>query len=126
MKRLIMLAAFAAACGTQTTQVQTESLDVYYGESVKIPGDTTTVKFTDVTADSRCPANVQCVWAGEATIALTVGGTQHVSLTLGADASKATARAGGGQMTFTALKPAPVANSTINKADYVATLKFSR
>ena len=125
MTKLLVLAALLAACGQDTTGIRFgDNVDVKYGATLVAPGDTASVRFTDVTADSRCPSGAQCVWAGEATVLLTVGGAQQVSLTLGADASKATAIVRMLQVTLVALKPAPAVNATIAKGDYVATLKF--
>ena len=125
MTRLIALAALLAACGQDTTGIKLgDNVDVKYGSTLVVSGDTTSVRFTDVTADSRCPTGAQCVWAGEATVLLTVGGAQQVPLTLGADASKATAIVRMVQVTLVALRPAPAVNAPIAKGDYVATLRF--
>ena len=42
------------------------------GESVELPGQGIGISFDQVLEDSRCPANVVCVWAGKAVIELTV------------------------------------------------------
>lgn len=42
-----------------------ESFVLAPGESVEIEGADLTVTFLEVRDDSRCPADVQCVWAGE-------------------------------------------------------------
>ena len=36
------------------------------GETADIEGESLSIKFVEVISDSRCPAGVQCVWAGEA------------------------------------------------------------
>jgi len=121
---MFLFATLVMACGQDTTGLQLgQNVDLRYGTSLVLPGDTTTVRFTDVTADSRCPSGAQCVWAGEATVLLTVGGTQQVSLTLGADSSKATAIVRSAQVKMVGLRPYPAVNSTIAKADYVATIR---
>lgn len=125
--RLLLLAAAltVSACGKSSTEPDTgHELDVRYGATVTIPSDTTSVRFLDVPADSRCPAAVQCVWAGEAVAQFLVGGTQLMTLTLGADASRATTVVRSTRITLTALKPAPTAADTLRKSDYVATLRF--
>lgn len=40
------------------------------GQKVAIEGQELTIKFVEVISDSRCPAGVECVWAGEAQCAL--------------------------------------------------------
>ena len=124
--RLFILALALAACGAQGTEPALgENIALRFGASVTIPGDSVAVRFTDVTSDSRCPSNVQCVWAGEAETVFTVGATQQVTLTLGADAKKATAIARGHQITLLALKPYPTSTATIAKSDYIATIRIT-
>lgn len=38
------------------------------GESVSIAGEGLTVTYVELVTDSRCPPDVQCIWAGNATI----------------------------------------------------------
>ncbi|HEY3287339.1 MAG TPA: hypothetical protein VGJ96_09520 [Gemmatimonadaceae bacterium] len=124
--RSLLLALFVAACGRDTTEPALgENIDMRLGTSVQVPGDTLSVKFTDVTADSRCPTGVQCVWAGEATTVFTVGGSQQVTLILGADATKARVITHGNQVTLVALKPYPTSTGPIVKGDYTATIKIT-
>ncbi len=47
-------------------------VEVGLGESVELPDQGIGISFDRVVEDSRCPANVVCVWAGEAVIELTV------------------------------------------------------
>ncbi len=124
--RPILFALLLTACGVDTTSPALgENIDMRLGSSVQIPGDTASVQFTDVTADSRCPTGVQCVWAGEAVTLFTVGANEQHSLTLGADASKATVIAHGYQLTLVALKPYPTSTATPVQSDYVATIRIT-
>ncbi|MDP1890025.1 MAG: hypothetical protein Q8K55_03965 [Gemmatimonadaceae bacterium] len=120
-----MLALILSACGTSTEPQLGENFEIQLGTTIEIPDDSTRVKFTDVTSDSRCPTGAQCVWAGEAVVQFTVGSTQQVSLTLGADASKATVIIGMKQFTLVGLKPYPKLNESIAKGDYIATIRFT-
>ena len=47
-------------------------VEIGLGESVQLPDQGIGISFDQVLEDSRCPANVVCVWAGEAVIELTV------------------------------------------------------
>ncbi len=123
--RSLFFALLLTACGTTTEPQLGENFDIKLGTTIEIPDDSTRVTFTDVTSDSRCPTGAQCVWAGEAVALFTVGGTQQVPLTLGADASKATVIVRGKQFTIVALKPYPKVNETIAKSDYIATIRFT-
>lgn len=42
------------------------------GETVSIEGEPLRIRFERVTDDGRCPVTVQCIWAGAATVALSV------------------------------------------------------
>ncbi|MEA2686830.1 MAG: hypothetical protein QOE93_2025 [Actinomycetota bacterium] len=42
------------------------------GESVAIAGTGLTITYVGVLEDSRCPTGVQCIWAGNATISITL------------------------------------------------------
>lgn len=54
------------------TQPDTDLL-LELGETASSDG--LTITFEDVTADSRCPQGVECIWAGEARVRLVVDGT---------------------------------------------------
>jgi len=120
----------SASCGRSTTAPQLgDSVDVRFGASVEIPGDTVSVRFTDVTTDSRCPTGVQCVWAGEAVAQFWVEGSEMVSLRLG-PAGTGTTNIGasaivrGYKVALVALKPLPTAGGPVTRSDYVATLRI--
>jgi hypothetical protein len=124
--RPLILALFLSACGTDTTgPALGDDIDLRLGTSIQVPGDTLSVKFADVTADSRCPTGVQCVWAGEATTLFTVSNGEPLTLTLGADAAKARVITRGYQVTLVGLKPYPTSSGPIAKADYVATIRVT-
>ena len=58
------------------TQVETTPtgyrVEFGLGGAVELPGQDILITFDRVVRDSRCPANVRCLWAGEAAIGLTV------------------------------------------------------
>ena len=72
MRFLIVLAALAVACGSATEPTVGDEFRLDYGESVTVPEAELWLHFVDVVADSRCPSRVQCVWAGDAAIAIEV------------------------------------------------------
>jgi hypothetical protein len=68
----IVLAFVFLACSTQTAVAPGSEMTLAVGESVRVsPGDLV-VRFAAVTADSRCPRSVQCVWAGDAAVRLEI------------------------------------------------------
>ena len=70
---LFALLVFAfAAC----TKYQKDNLDFtierYHCANTKINGETIRVCFDSLVSDSRCPANANCIWSGEATVKLSI------------------------------------------------------
>ncbi len=67
----LLLAALLVVPGLAgcTTPAVTASLGEPFtlgpGQSASIPGEDLTVRFAEVVSDSRCPAGVTCIWAGE-------------------------------------------------------------
>ncbi len=45
-----------------------EEFSLQFGQVARLQGDETAFRFESVKSDSRCPSDVQCVWAGEVTV----------------------------------------------------------
>jgi hypothetical protein len=78
---LILFSGASAACGRtgepiepgDTYHVQAgDTVELRVGESALLAGEGARVTFTSVAADSRCPVDVTCVWAGDAHVRLEV------------------------------------------------------
>lgn len=87
------------------------------GETISMLG--ISAKILSVAEDSRCPSDVQCVWAG--TVRVNVRASygmlsKDVVLTLGAPYEL-----NGHSVTLTAVSPERKSTSTINSSDYVFT-----
>lgn len=82
------------------------------------------LRFTGVTNDSRCPVDVQCIWAGEATIELALiysDTSQPLEITMpGGDAARLTD--GALDVEVLSLAPEPRSTVTIAPGDYEVTL----
>ena len=76
MRRITLalgLAAALAGCGSDPIAPQVgEEFILSIGQSATIAGRGITITFQDVTEDSRCPSDVVCIQAGNATVAVTV------------------------------------------------------
>ncbi|MGV8932365.1 MAG: hypothetical protein ACOH1R_09715 [Luteimonas sp.] len=57
----------AADPGDTRTIADGESFTLAFGEQIAL-ADHSTVRYLRVAADSRCPPDVQCVWAGDADV----------------------------------------------------------
>jgi len=97
------------------------------GEAISIEGTSVRLQFVEVSGDSRCPADVFCVWAGDATVqvrALDTGAAVDYSLHTG-DSSRAAATHRQLRIELLQLAPYPFSSRTIPQDDYRATLKVS-
>lgn len=59
-----------------------ERFTLALGETIMVEGERFQITLNAFLEDSRCPANAECFWAGQAKVKLTVNGEQ-VILTLG-------------------------------------------
>ncbi|ROO84559.1 hypothetical protein EDD29_2086 [Actinocorallia herbida] len=93
------------------------------GSSAALSGASLTIAFTGVSADSRCPVDVDCVWAGDATIHLT---TSHGPLTLHTltAASAGPTPLGPYRLTLLSLLPEPHSDTPISPNAYRLRLRL--
>jgi hypothetical protein len=82
------------------------------------------IKFVEVKNDSRCPADVTCVWAGTATAQVEVSfrGKNRKSLTLSLTNNSAPVAYRNYMISMTGLSPYPKSDRKIAPRDYEATL----
>lgn len=128
---LLALLALTAACtastGTEPSRIGT-SLPFKVGTSyTPYPGGALVVSLLAVESDSRCPASVQCVTAGSATITLGVqmgtGPTVPASVSLGT--ANNTVTTGSLRATFDSLTPYPAVPGPMPaQSTYTAWLTF--
>lgn len=123
MRTLLLVVTLAAACAARSTAPGFgDKVTVRFNAAVRIPSDTTTVRFTDVRSDSRCPSGAQCVWSGDAEVVFTVGGTQQV--TLHTTVGTSSVLVAGRLLSLLDLGPYPSLSTSHPKSDYVATIRF--
>jgi hypothetical protein len=98
------------------------------GQVVTLEGGSLRVKFASVAEDSRCPADVNCVWAGNAEVLVEVGAKGRRGkrvLRLNTEASRR--RAGEARyqrytVRLVGLSPRPRGGRKIAAGEYTATL----
>lgn len=79
------------------------------------------VTFETVTEDSRCPTGVQCVWAGNASVRLTLeSGDEAEVVVLGSALEPRQATFAGYTLTLRDLVPRPASEQPLDRAAYVA------
>lgn len=129
---LLGLAAMAMSCadsGAAPTPGAEygASFTLGVGDAQAVGADGLTLRFEGVAGDSRCPVDVVCVWAGEATVRLRAQAPSQDARTLdvtvhGTGGSGEGDYAGSYKITVTKLEPAPVSRQQIQASAYRATL----
>jgi hypothetical protein len=144
MRRLVILAsalstALTACAGSGTPIIGSapatsivaavdRDFDLSPGQSARVDGSALTISFIGVTEDSRCPVGVQCVWAGNAVVSLSVmvNGDVRSSTSLNTTLTPRSVRIAGYEISLVALKPEPKQGVPIPQASYVTTLRAVR
>lgn len=87
------------------------------------------IRFVDVKEDSRCPADVLCVWQGRVSVAVNViKGEQDIgdfTLTLGESDSLALQTFDGYYIRLLRVEPYPFSSHEIQPSEYISTLLVS-
>lgn len=128
------LASLACAAGCIADPASPAHFDSGASFSLKAGGQAQSrdgqvqVGFDGVSADSRCPKGVQCVWAGDATVRVWIrrgtGPKEHADLHTAA-AAQQSLHSLGQQLSLLRLAPYPIAGKAIAAGDYVATLTLA-
>ena len=94
--------------------------------SVAGAGAPMTVRFVGVTGDSRCPADVFCVWGGDAIVRITVLSEAQASFYELHTGTAAPVQHGAATIELVQLAPYPFSARTIAPHEYRATLRVTR
>jgi hypothetical protein len=108
---LTLLSCGANGPGNDQAIVPPADITLKTGERVVVDG--VSIAFVKVVEDSRCPGNVQCVWAGNAAVELTVakGTTPPVTRVLNSTTEPRVIDEAGLRISYKSLAPAPVHGS---------------
>jgi hypothetical protein len=97
------------------------------GQRVQVEGASFQLEFVAVRDDSRCPADVVCVWAGDAVVQVRVIEAAQADYELHAgDPARGAASHRQTRIELVELQPYPFSSRTIAPADYRATLTVTR
>ena len=100
---------------------------IMQGQTAQTADGSLKIHFDEVTADSRCPTGVQCVWAGrvDASFTLTQGSAnQTVQLSSGAltKGGANSATFGGYTVKLEGMEPAKKSEAMLDQKEYKATM----
>ena len=100
---------WVANCSRGPTEVSlNQEFELLVGETARVTGTGQLVRFEAVPADSRCPTDVTCVWAGNALVRVRVQGQETDSLLeLNTTLEPKTGRVGEVRVELRGLEPAP-------------------
>lgn len=124
----------AIACGSASTssapvlpavEVATnQEFELAVGQSASVSSPPATVRFDTVAADSRCPIDAICVWAGDAALRFTlrVGGGAARSVELHSFSEPKLVNLAGATLELTRVTPANDSRAPIALKDYRARL----
>lgn len=131
---LVLLGCLNAADGNPPAKRETQvarlgrEFSLKARREVTLKGEGLRIKFAEVKNDSRCPADVTCVWAGNAAVRLEVNlrGRGSKSLTLNTMGNSQPVEYRGYKVSLVGLSPYPRSNQSIAPRDYVVTLLVSK
>jgi hypothetical protein len=127
MKPLMPLAAvLLIGCATTLVPGNPVEFELGLGETATLEDQDISVEFKAVTADSRCPSDVSCVWAGDAELVLRLTGVSGVDdTTLHTTLDPRTLSRGSTTLEVLGLSPTPVSTTSTDPKSYRLRLRVS-
>ena len=126
----VFVAALAVACATAPPPAQGAGADVLTlapGQAAAVDAGALRVRFDGVQNDSRCPADVACIQAGDAVVGITLIAADRSQQRYELHTTGATAVVHTGlTIALETLDPRPVSSRSIRPADYRLTLRVRR
>ena len=125
---LVLVASLACAASRPVEPTLDRDFEVAGGSSAQVDGTDLVIRFEAVPNDSRCPVDVQCITAGDATVALRVegGGAEAQTIELHTLDEPREAAHGGYVVALVILRPRPVSTGPTPLGKYRATLRVRR
>lgn len=123
---LTLIAIFGI--GSIAMAQKTEELALKRGQRKSAANGEVILKFLSVTEDSRCPTNVNCIWAGNAKVEVLITDKHGFSkkVIMNSTVGPKGDQHAGWAIYLSSLTPAPKSGKTIRQRDYVATFNVTR
>ena len=118
----------APVTGAQLLVTMGQEFPLHVGQSASVGGASAVITFRGVQNDSRCPADVQCVQAGNAEVMLEVvtRGGPPAPVMLNSTTPPRETALGNGILRLVSLAPARTASAAVEPSAYVVTLCLCR
>jgi hypothetical protein len=124
----IAVLACVMGCASAPLTVSPETdFTLRVNELATLSGTNITLRVDSVVGDSRCPVDVQCVWAGNAGVWLLLKAAAEpgTPLDVNTTVDPRTASFQGRTITLVGLEPAPRQGQPIRQEDYRVRLRFA-
>ena len=120
----LLLMAWLASCSPGQGEARVrldEEFSLSVGQRARIEGEDLRIEFLEVVADSRCPKDVTCIWAGEVRCLVEIvssGSSERVELTQPGLTSEPSRQAIKGYELSFAVDPYPQQGKQISRDGY--------
>ena len=125
---VLLVPLLVSACGSDNIKASLgKEFTLPAGKTAAISGENLSIKFVEVTGDSRCPSDVVCIWAGEAkcdTVFKYKGTDYPVTITAGG--SNPGNYAFENYTVYFDLHPYPVSKQKIEPEDYLLIMTVTK
>ena len=119
-----------AECGSVATTTVNLGQDIVLapGQTVAVEGTSVRIAFDHIVADSRCPRDVVCVWAGnaQARVRILTEGDTARTLDINSTVEPKLGQFDGYTLRFVSLTPEPVSTAKIDSATSRLTVRLER
>jgi len=130
---VLFLSILLLGCAIKSADVSAE-LDKQFSlkanQTASIDSEGLTIKFREISGDSRCPSDVVCVWAGEVTAKLELKKSTNeapIQLILGAGAdNRSEAEFDDYSIKLVSVDPYPKTTGSIQQSNYSVILSVSK
>lgn len=114
--------------GFVQAEAQTSQVKLHVNQQKLVYRGKLKIRFVSLVEDSRCPADVNCIWAGNAKIKIEVRkyGSATKTFELNTNLADKTARFENYEIMLVSLAPHPRSNIRINQRSYTATLSVTK
>jgi hypothetical protein len=124
----LFMVTFAHPVVSVKSPALNQSFDLKVGQTVSVQDTPLKVSFQSVAKDSRCPEDVTCVWAGNATVVLKIseGGRPATTINLNSGLNPKHISYQGYDIKLADVKPRRNTHRQISQSDYVITLTVTK
>lgn len=123
--KIALVTLLAIFCAVPATARQPDTVLVKVGQQKVVRTNGITVKFESVIEDSRCPADVNCIWAGIAKIKIRLSKNgRKITTELDTMGNNTAVTFYGYSIKLVGLTPEPRSNVRIDRNGYMAKLEF--